>query len=82
MHLTTAMHQDALARDDAINQITPDPQLPAFGGPGPIENPPWNLAPDLSNATSRAIANVVPGHAMLGDAPIHRRLVIIHRAVR
>lgn len=69
---------EALARDNEINKITLDPVLPALGGPGPIENPPYGRSP-VPNRIADAIANPLPGHEGLGDRAIHRRLLLVRK---
>jgi hypothetical protein len=67
---------EALARDNELNKITLDPVLPAMGGPGRTENPPYGRPP-TGNAIAAAIANVVPGHEGLGDKATHTTRMLL-----
>lgn len=56
---------EALARDNEINKITPDPVLPALGGTGNWPGQMWGR-----NAVAAVIAspiNVIPGHESQAD---------------
>jgi hypothetical protein len=70
---------EALARDNEINRITPDPYLPPLGGPGRIENPPYGVPPVNTNAVAQALASVLPSYGQLGDRATYRKRVVIQR---